>query len=581
MDGVEDIIQATDLQASCAAFSTFKSRHSGVNWLLCDFACPQPEDKIRHLCEVWTARRKRREAKVWKCIYTDLEFLDTTFRTLFMAHKGSLYQVVSKKFQPPMSSHFHLSNVRDTTKRLMEDDKRRPVEMTEPQTAFYLLSQADETERLVIRLSAAQYDGHSVRILGEEARAMLGVDQKLKEPEGNYSTYLYQSRTIESDKAVEYWRDLLSGAKPTEIAAQTGMPTFQDFVDGVLAHSVDTRLLDLDTSSLPSNQRDRPPISITRATVVKTAWALALAELTGQDDILFGATGWGRNAPVPFAHDVVGSCSSHVPVRARIGTFDTYAELLRDLQAQHTASMRFEILGANTIVRHCTDWPRWERLSSLLVFQGLDIDGGGQREKDGGGHISASDSVGFTEIMDPGDRADVILHVEPFGQTTRILMAFSKRRVPEAVAQAVMDAFERYLGLVSQSAARSIQLGGTASPASLLRPASRQPIQSYGSQQKEVGAQTIQRAHDLVRSAWMCVLGLDAPEFERYASGHDGFLMSWGNPASAAGLALYYQEAGLGLSTEDVLRNPSVEHQIGLTSVMLKGIQQEPDLETK
>lgn len=144
-----------------------------------------------------------------------------------------------------------------------------------------------------------------------------------------------------------------------------------------------------------------------------------------------------------------------------------------------------------------------------------------------------------------------------------------------------MDAFERYLGLVSQSPARSIQPGGTASPASLLRPASRQPIQSYGSQQKEVDAQTIHRAHDLVRSAWMCVLGLDAPEFERYASGHDGFLMSWGNPASAAGLALYYQEAGLGLSTEDVLRNPSVEHQIGLTSVMMKGIRQELDSETK
>lgn len=57
-DDIEDIFQATDLQASCVAFSTFNSRHSGINWLLCDFAMPHDAHKVQQLCEAWTVRRK-------------------------------------------------------------------------------------------------------------------------------------------------------------------------------------------------------------------------------------------------------------------------------------------------------------------------------------------------------------------------------------------------------------------------------------------------------------------------------------------------------------------------------------------
>jgi hypothetical protein len=578
IDDIEEIIQATDLQASCVVFATFESRHSGVNWLLFDFANPYPEEKVQSLCEAWTARRKWRHSKGSILCLLIQEYSDTIFRTAFMAHRGVLYQIVSRSFRPPMNSDLHLSNIHDATKKLMEYDKRRPVEMTEPQTAFELLSHGDKIERLVIRLSAAQYDGHSVAILGEEARTLLSGDQKLKEMEGSYSAYLYHSRALQSAQAVEYWRHLLSGAKPTQIAAHPGMPTFQDFVDGVLARTVETRLLDLDRSSLPnysSISSKGAPTTSTRATVVKTAWALALAELTGQDDILFGATAWGRNAPVPFAHDVVGCCSSHVPVRARVGRFDTYAGLLGDLQAQHVESMRFEMLGANTIVRHCTDWPRWARLSSLLVFQGLDIDGEGQKgeeENRAGAAVPPAEAAGaikVTEIMDPGDRADVILHVEPFGQKTRLLMAFSKRKVPDTTAQAMMDAFERYLGLVSQCATGLIRPGGLTS--SLLFTVEPQLGQTYD--EKTRVFENVGVAQEIVRSAWMNILGADAIEFEKCKAVQKAFLEIWGNPVSAAGIARHYKETGLQVTTEEVLGCSSVEDQISLVSWKIKNSQ--------
>ncbi|KAI3391000.1 hypothetical protein diail_8134 [Diaporthe ilicicola] len=544
IDDIEDIIPATDLQASCVAFSTFASRHSGVNWLLCDFAFPHPVEEVKKLCETWTVRH-------------------AIFRTGFLANRGALYQVVSRSssFWPPMRCHLQVYDIHGATKMLMDEDRKRDVDMRKPQTAFEILAHGFGVKRLMIRLCAAQYDGHSVAILGDEARKLLcGNKRVLNLMEGSYSAYLYHSRNLQSSQA-------------------SGMPTFQNFVDGVLMRPVETRLLDLDRSSLSdssssSSSSVKGHTATTRATVVKTAWALALAELTGQDDILFGATAWGRNAAVPFAHDVVGCCSSHVPVRARVGMFDTYAELLGDLQAQHVESMRFEMLGANTIVRECTDWPRWARLSSLVVFQGLDIDGEGQKaKKDADSQESLAEIVGdakFTEIMDPGDRADVILHVEPFGRETRILMAFSKRGVPETTAQAMMDSFERYLRLMSQSPAKSIRFRDIVSPLSR----TAEPHICDICEKKTGAPENDMVAKQLVRSAWTNISGVDDVEFEKCIAAQKVFLEIWGNPVSAAGIARHFKESGLAVTTEEVLGCPSAEDQISLVSRKIKYFQQ-------
>lgn len=471
-----------------------------------------------------------------------------------------------------MRFHFDLPSIDDATNKIMEEDKRRGVDMTEPQTAFELLSRGSKVERLIIRLSAAQYDGHSVAVLGQEARTWLGGSRVFNLMEGSYGAYLYHSRNLESSQALDYWRHLLAGAKPTHIAAQSGMPTFQDFVDGVLMRKIETRLLDLDCDSLvnssSSSGSNGGQATSTRATVVKTAWALALAELTGQDDIVFGATAWGRNAPVPFAHDVVGCCSSHVPVRARVGMFDTYAGLLGDLQAQHVESMRHEMLGVNTIVKECTDWPPWERPSSLVVFQGLDIDGDGQKGADAqdDSYICPSGEVKFTEIMDPGDRADVILHVEPFGGETRVLMAFSKRRVPESTAKVMMSTFEKFLEQMSQSPAGPIRLGEHLSLS--LSAAAQHAGDVYDAKTRISEHPPVVK--DIVRSAWTDVLGVDDVEFEKCITARKAFLEIWGNPVSAAGIARHFKESSLMVTTEEVLGCPTVEEQMSLVSQKIR-----------
>ncbi|KAI8280395.1 Nonribosomal peptide synthetase [Colletotrichum sp. SAR11_240] len=481
---IEDMAHATDLQASCVAFSTFVEERRGINWLICDF------DKTRDETAVYP---------------------------------------------------------------------------------FELLSSHDATkiQRLLIRISAAQYDGHSVSILSREMRSILNGCQ-LPELKGSYQAYLHYARTNELDEGIEYWTSLLHGAEMTQLVNQKGsshdVPSGLNFVDGVLVSMIDSQLLEscriCDTSSNTGN---------TKGAIVKTAWALTLSELTGKDDVVFGSTGWGRNHSVEFAEDVMGSCTSHIPTRLRITTSATgnsprvtYGDLVEQLQTQHIASMRYENIGANTIVEKCTAWKRWTRFSSLLVFQGLDI-GTPQNCSEDGGVVP---TVRFTEIMDPGDRADVIVHIEPFGDQTRVMIAFAKACLPEDMAGVMMSTFKQYLKLITQFPDQPVPLDkGDLSP---LLPI----IRESATIRRTLDVAINSRAENTVKEVWMKVLDVDDGEFGMMREGSRSFLEIWGNSVSAAALAHEYRSRGFAVSTEDMLRHQMAFEQMQMISMMIDGKQQ-------
>ncbi|GJD05031.1 nonribosomal peptide [Colletotrichum higginsianum] len=467
----------------------------------------------------------------------------------------------------------------------MEDDLQcRVVDMTQPQTAFELLSHNDATriERLIIRISAAQYDGHSVAILGREMNFFIDNFKhdniKLRELKGSYAAYLHHARTMEFEQGVEYWRSLLAGAEMPDITKRKSnsgnTPSNLDFVDGVLVSMIETRLLDLATTNSGAASTGSLAGS-TRATIVKTAWALTLAELTGRDDVVFASTGWGRNNAVEFAQDVMGSCTSHIPTRAELKTCAggsnrrlTYGELVEQLQAQHIASMRFENIGATAIVEKCTPWKRWTRFSSLLIFQGLDIETPQRGGRDGETHQEhAAPAVKITEIMDPGDRADVILHVEPFGDQTRVMMAFAKRNLPENVAGVMLQTFKRHLELTTNCINHPIDIGDRSSRPLL-------PVVCKGAdveerEEENVGDRLRELAEAIVKEAWIDVLDISASEVDMLRIDKKSFFEVWGSPVAAAALAYEYRRKGLSVSTENVLRSQTVQEQVRMISLVV------------
>jgi hypothetical protein len=227
---------------------------------------------------------------------------------------------------------------------------------------------------------------------------------------------------------------------------------------------------------------------------------------------------------------------------------------MRQLQAQHVASMRFESLGANTVVEQCTAWPRWTRFSSLVLFQGLEIEALGDSE--------VPTAIKIDEIVEPSDRTDLLLHVEQFGEDTKVILRFCGKNVPESVAQTMVDRFENFLEAVTRTPDEVIKREDQTPPLLPIRLEQRQ----RKTQVRDLSESQVKVLRSVVESVWMKVMDLSATDVGKCMEAKRLCLEIWGNIVCAATLAHEYKELGFHVSTEDMLCNQTMDEQTILLS---------------
>ena len=119
--------------------------------------------------------------------------------------------------------------------------------------------------------------------------------------------------------------------------------------------------------------------------VVQAAWGVVLARLTGQSDVVFGATVSGRPAEVPGIETMVGLFINTVPVRVRVRPGATVATLVTAVQAAQTALLPYQHVSLAAIQRAVGVG---ELFDTLVVFENYPTAGGadaGGPAADGGG----------------------------------------------------------------------------------------------------------------------------------------------------------------------------------------------------
>ncbi|KAM0193804.1 hypothetical protein ACHAPI_007459 [Fusarium lateritium] len=112
--------------------------------------------------------------------------------------------------------------------------------------------------------------------------------------------------------------------------------------------------------------------SVTLATTIRAAWALAVYHNTGSSDVVFGATLSGRGAPVPGIEDIIGPTIATVPVRVAIpqrGSGLTVSDFLFDVQAQSTSMIPYEQFGLQNISKLGVEAQKACDFKTLLVIQ--------------------------------------------------------------------------------------------------------------------------------------------------------------------------------------------------------------------
>ncbi|HEX2315476.1 MAG TPA: amino acid adenylation domain-containing protein, partial [Thermomonospora sp.] len=225
-------------------------------------------------------------------------------------------------------------------------ERARPFDLTEPPLLrFLLVRMPGERHRLVLTHHHILLDGWSTPVLATELFALYvtgGHDTGLPRPTP-YKTYLAWLTKQDRAAAEAAWRDALDGlTEPTLVAP-----------DAAARHPVPPARVTLELDERLSTRLTRLARrhGVTSATLLQGAWGVVLGNLTGRDDVVFGAAVSGRPPELPGVEQMIGLFINTIPVRVRLTPGDTLADLLERLQEEQADLLAHHHLGLTDIQR--------------------------------------------------------------------------------------------------------------------------------------------------------------------------------------------------------------------------------------
>ncbi|PHH66871.1 hypothetical protein CDD81_5223 [Ophiocordyceps australis] len=209
-----------------------------------------------------------------------------------------------------------------------------------PLCAYSLTKKGDES-LFSLTMHHAIFDGWSLgvimRILSQEYD---GQTASLS-PLTPYVSFVKYTLALDEEKAAEYWRGQLAQSLRPEFPPRDTRPAASTSAQAHDSHVVRHHFaFDMKSQRL-----------VTKATVLRAAWAVVMARYNNADNITFGAAVAGRQASVAGIQDIVGPVLSTVPVCVGVSAGQTVKDFLLAVQAQAVGMIAFEHMGLQNIGR--------------------------------------------------------------------------------------------------------------------------------------------------------------------------------------------------------------------------------------
>lgn len=220
-----------------------------------------------------------------------------------------------------------------------------------PLTQYTLVTGPSGVPQFFWTIHHALYDGWSFPLIMKRVEScynnMLSSLCSPITPYKSFVDYLSTIDTVESDK---FWRATLS---------DTTAPQFP-----ALSHpSYQARATSLQTRTVVMSRQAYAEFTI--PSKVRSAWALTTAIFSDSDDVLFGESTSGRDAPVPGIEDMVGPTLATIPSKVKISRDETVEAFIRRVQVQSARSLLFQHAGLHNIKRLSPE------ISAVCEFQTL------------------------------------------------------------------------------------------------------------------------------------------------------------------------------------------------------------------
>lgn len=324
-------------------------------------------------------------------------------------------------------------------------DKSIPMGLGTP-LARYALIKDHGSRWFVWTIHHALYDGWSLpRIVSAVERAYNGATIPKQLGFNSFIQYLIQQDEGEAEK---YWQATFAGCEPTPF------PPLPPTVQQPIADAI----VEYRCPELPKIVSD-----ITTSSLLRAAWAIVVGSYTSSDDIVYGATVTGRNAPVAGIESILGPAIATVPIRIRIPKEDTVSAFLKTVQQQATDMIMYEQTGLQRIFRMGVDSQRACSFQTLLVVQ---LGQGLEESKELGRWQSSVELQDFTTYA-------LMLQCTISGQEVQLTASFDPRVIEQWQVERMLGQFSYVMHQLAEAEAN---VGSTISDITILTPDDRRQL---------------------------------------------------------------------------------------------------------
>lgn len=319
--------------------------------------------------------------------------------------------------------------------RLAECERGHRFDLSKPPLLrVAVLRLADSRHRVLLTAHHILWDGWSTTILAPELFALYqdGAAADLP-PVVPYSDYLEWLDVQDRDAATAAWSAALNGlVAPTLVAPGAGAGAEQTRARCLLSAEL--------TDAVARYARGA---GLTVSTVLYGAWALLLYQLTGRDDVVFGASVSGRPPELPGAHRMVGLLTNTVPVRVTLRPGETVRDTLQRVQHEQAVLMAHHHLGLTDIQRLTGVSGELFDTAVSIVSRSFDVTGWSASLRDVrlvGHDVSDGTHHPLRMVVVVGDRLEVVLGHRPDLIRTRTAAGLLDRFVAHLESIVLADA---------------------------------------------------------------------------------------------------------------------------------------------
>ncbi|XDG04592.1 hypothetical protein ABKA04_004207 [Annulohypoxylon sp. FPYF3050] len=217
----------------------------------------------------------------------------------------------------------------------LERDANKVMTPGDPYSRYAIVIDRREiVERYFVwTIHHAVCDGASLPLLLDEVSARFRGDSVPERPP--FDSFIQALGDVSSEQEEQFWKTALSDSHPAPYPHPSQSAETKTNSRSTLDH-----LLTLGDPSI---------FGVTKAQLMRAAWAILLSHYTGTEDVGFGVINNGRTSTIPGISQMTGPTINLVPINLRINAEETVASFLGRIRVQAGEMSPFEHSGISRI----------------------------------------------------------------------------------------------------------------------------------------------------------------------------------------------------------------------------------------